>query len=105
MREHVSHWMERKHKEFKENQKVLPKYEWLLHKFEAAIADASWRRDIHRANDALMQNHRKRCLWALCFGLDAQDGLAGFQAQGISSSRRLLGQLLTSLVSTSVSHA
>ena len=57
---HVSHWIERKHTEFKENQKVLPKYEWLLHKFEAAIADASWRRDIHRANNALMQNHLRR---------------------------------------------
>jgi hypothetical protein len=55
------------------------------------------------STEAQAQVDRKRCLWALCFGLDAQDGLAGFQAQGISSSRRLLGQLLTSLVSTSLS--
>ncbi len=49
--------------------------------------------------------HRKRCLRTLRFGLDGQGGLRVFQAPGMSSSRRLLGQLLTSLVSTSVSHA
>jgi len=58
--ERVSHWIERKHAEFAENERVLPKYKWLLRKFEAAIADANWRRDIHRANDALMQDHLRR---------------------------------------------
>jgi hypothetical protein len=43
--------------EFRDNANVLPKYQWLRQKFEAAIADSAWRRDIHRANDALMQRH------------------------------------------------
>jgi hypothetical protein len=60
MRGQVSHWIERKLAEFKDNERVLPKYEWLSRKFGEAIADAPWRRDIHRANDALMQDHLRR---------------------------------------------
>lgn len=51
-------FIEDKCREFEKNEKVLPKYLWLRQKFEAAVADSGWRRDIHRANHALMQDLR-----------------------------------------------